>query len=166
MYLAMGFPGGSVVNNPPAVHEMWFHPWVGKIPRRRKWQPTSGFLPGESHGQRSLAGYSPWGCEESDTTGKSRYSKKICKVFYHLFSHGLFRVKTWHACEEARYIPGGQSSGLNPPKAHLRKQKWHFLKPAPSRDVPLLQHLEPLFIPLCFWKWKGNFFKRSPTLAL
>ena len=38
-----------------------FDPWVGKTPWRRKWQPTLGFLPGESHGQRSLAGYSPWG---------------------------------------------------------------------------------------------------------
>ena len=97
---------------------------------------------------------------------KSSYSKKICKVFYHIFSHGLFRVKTWHACEEARCIPGGQSSGLHPPKAHLGKQKWYFLRPAPSRDVSLHQHLEPLFVPLCFWKWKGNFLKRSPTLAL
>ena len=42
--------------------------WVGKIPWRRKWQPTSVFLPGESHGQRSLAGYSPWGHKELDTT--------------------------------------------------------------------------------------------------
>ena len=39
-----------------------------KIPRRRKWQPTSVFWPGEFHGQRSLAGYSPWGLKESDTT--------------------------------------------------------------------------------------------------
>ena len=38
-----------------------FYPWVGKIPWRRKWQPTIVFLPGKSHGQRSLAGYSPWG---------------------------------------------------------------------------------------------------------
>jgi len=43
-------------------------PWVGKIPWRRKWQPTPVFLPGKSHGQRSLAGYSPWGCKELDTT--------------------------------------------------------------------------------------------------
>ena len=33
---------------------MWFDPWVGKIPWSRKWQPTPGFLLGESHGQRSL----------------------------------------------------------------------------------------------------------------
>ena len=38
-----------------------FDPWVGKILWRRKWQPIPGFLPGEFHGQRSLAGYSPWG---------------------------------------------------------------------------------------------------------
>ena len=41
---------------------------VGKIPWRRKWQLTPVFLPGKSHGERSLAGYSPWGCKESDMT--------------------------------------------------------------------------------------------------
>ena len=43
-------------------------PWVGKIPWRRKWQPMPMFLPRESHGQRSLAGYSPWGRKELDMT--------------------------------------------------------------------------------------------------
>ena len=38
-----------------------FNPWVSKIPWRRKWQPTPVFLPGKYYGQRSLAGYSPWG---------------------------------------------------------------------------------------------------------
>ena len=45
-----------------------FDPWVGKIPCRREWQPTPAFWPVESHGQRSLVGYSPWGRRESDTT--------------------------------------------------------------------------------------------------
>ena len=45
-----------------------FDPWVGKIPWRRKWQPTPVFLPRDSHGQRSLAGYSPRGCRELDMT--------------------------------------------------------------------------------------------------
>ena len=45
-----------------------FHPWFGKIPGRSAWLPTPVFLPGESHGQRSLGGYSPWGCKERDTT--------------------------------------------------------------------------------------------------
>ena len=40
-----------------------FDPWVGKIPWRRKWQPTPVFLPGKFHGQRSLAGYKPWNCK-------------------------------------------------------------------------------------------------------
>ena len=44
----------------------WSNPWVGKIPWRRKWQPTPVFLPGKSHGQRSLGGYSPGVAKESD----------------------------------------------------------------------------------------------------
>jgi len=43
------------------ARDTWFDSWVRKIPWRRKWQPTPVFLPGESQGQRSLAGYSPWG---------------------------------------------------------------------------------------------------------
>ena len=42
-----------------------FDPWVGKIPWEREWQPTPVFLPGEFHGQRSLADYSPWGFKEN-----------------------------------------------------------------------------------------------------
>ena len=45
-----------------------FDPWVGKIPWRREWLPTPLFFPGEFHGQRILAGSSPWGRKESDTT--------------------------------------------------------------------------------------------------
>ena len=45
-----------------------FNPWVRKIPWRRTWQPPPVFLPRESHGQRRLAGYSLWGCRESDMT--------------------------------------------------------------------------------------------------
>ena len=45
-----------------------FSSWVGKIPWRRAWQLTPVFLPREFHGQRSLAGYSPWGHKESYVT--------------------------------------------------------------------------------------------------
>ena len=45
-----------------------FDPWIGMIPWRRAWQPTPVFLPGESHGQKSLAGYSPWSHTELDMT--------------------------------------------------------------------------------------------------
>ena len=50
-----------------------FDSWVGKSPWRRKWQPTPVFLPGESHGQRSLVGYSPQGRKESDTTERLHF---------------------------------------------------------------------------------------------
>ena len=57
-----------VVKNLPAKAGNSFHPWVRKIPWRRAWQATPVFFPGESHGQKNLAGYSPWGGKESDTT--------------------------------------------------------------------------------------------------
>ena len=49
-----------------AMQEMGFNPWVGKIPWRREWQLSPVFLPGEFHGQKSLAGYSLWGQQLSD----------------------------------------------------------------------------------------------------
>ena len=50
------------------TQRLGFDPWVGKIPWRRKWQPTPLLLPRQFHGQRSLVGYSPGGCKESDMT--------------------------------------------------------------------------------------------------
>ena len=67
-----GFPGGISGKEPASQcrrHKRCrFNPWVRKIPWRRQWQPTPVFLPGESHGQRSLVGYSPWCLKESDMT--------------------------------------------------------------------------------------------------
>ena len=61
----MGLPGGAVVKNPLAnagdTRDAGSIPGSGRIPWRRKWQPTPVFLPGKSHRQRSLVGYSPWG---------------------------------------------------------------------------------------------------------
>ena len=63
------FLNGSAVKDLPAMQELqetqvqylgWEYHW------KKKWQPTSGFLPEKPHGQRSLVGYSPWGCKESD----------------------------------------------------------------------------------------------------
>ena len=68
----MGFPGGASGKEPACqfrrCERLRFNPWVGKSPWNRKWQPTPASLPGEPHGQRSLAGYSPWGHKESDRT--------------------------------------------------------------------------------------------------
>ena len=57
--LVKGFPVGAVWET------QGFDPQVGKIPWSRKWQPVPVFLPGKFHGQRSQAGYSPWGRKES-----------------------------------------------------------------------------------------------------
>ena len=59
-----------------------FNPWVRKIPWRRKWKHTPAFLPGESYGQRSLAGYSPQGRKESDMTEVSEHiSTRTCTYY-------------------------------------------------------------------------------------
>ena len=73
-------PGGASGKEP--ICQCWSHkrlrfdPWVGKIPWRRAWQPTPIFLPGESHGQRSLASYSPLGRKGSDATEQFSKSEK------------------------------------------------------------------------------------------
>ena len=56
-----------------------FHPWVGKIPWRRKWQPTPIFLPEKSHGQRSLVGYSPWG-RKCWTQTSMHAQHRLCRI--------------------------------------------------------------------------------------
>ena len=65
--LVQGFLCGFVVKKPPAIcrrhRRCRFIPWVRKMPWRRKWQPAAVFLPGDSHGQRSLVGYNPSGCK-------------------------------------------------------------------------------------------------------
>ena len=61
-------PVAQTVKRLPTMWETAFDPWVGKILWRRKWPPTPVLLPGKSYGQRSLVGYSPWGCKESDMT--------------------------------------------------------------------------------------------------
>ena len=58
----------------PAMQETWVQSLVGKIPWRRKWQPAPVFLPGESHGWRSLVGYSPRGCKELDTAERLHFT--------------------------------------------------------------------------------------------
>ena len=64
----MGFPRGSDGKESACNSgEPGFNPWIGKIPWRREWQPTLIFLPGESHGQRSLSGCSSYSGKELDT---------------------------------------------------------------------------------------------------
>ena len=68
----MGFPGGQAVKNLPEdrlqCKRLGINPWVWKIPWKREWLLTPGFLPEEFHGQRNLAGYNLWSCKKSNTT--------------------------------------------------------------------------------------------------
>ena len=80
----MDFSGGSddKVSVCLKYRRPGFDPWVRKILWGRKWQPTPVFLPGKSHGQRSIVGYSPWGLKESDTTERLHfYFMKTYKTF-------------------------------------------------------------------------------------
>ena len=66
--LEAGFPGGSEGKASACnVGDLSSIPGWGRFPWRRKWQPTSVLLPGKPHGWRSLVGYSPWTCKDSDT---------------------------------------------------------------------------------------------------
>ena len=73
-----------LVKNLPAnagdVKRCGLDPWIRKIPWWRVWQPIPVFLPGESYGQRSLVGYSPWGHKELDTTNETACMHTICKI--------------------------------------------------------------------------------------
>ena len=72
---------------------------VGKIPWRREWQPTPVFLPGEFHEWKSVVGYSPWSCKQSDMTERLTPYPPLSHffIFVHsfcIFTHNVDRVNT------------------------------------------------------------------------
>ena len=77
--MQVGFPGGASGREPAHPcrrhKRRRFSPSFGKILWRKKWQATPVFLPGESHGQRSLVGSSPWGLKESDMTEVTQHAR-------------------------------------------------------------------------------------------
>ena len=89
-----GFPGAS--DSKKSARKPWFNPWVGKIPWRREWLPTTVFLPGEFHEQRSLVGYSPWGPKELDMT-----KQLILSLFHFHWSH----VQMWELVHKEGSAP-------------------------------------------------------------
>ena len=96
----MGFSGGRVVKKPACQfrrhRRRGFDPWVRKIPWRKEWQLIPVFLPGEFHAQRSLAGFSPWGCTELYTT-EHAYTllQKYCEDFTFKILHCKFTFFKW-----------------------------------------------------------------------
>ena len=89
----MGFPGGSAVKKPPANQgrRLRFHPWVGKIPWRRKWQPAPVSSPEKSHEQRSLVGYRPWGHMEWDMI-KHEHMHTHIHTYIHMYIANILDV--------------------------------------------------------------------------
>ena len=75
--LSQGFPGDSVVKNPPAKQEPWIQSLGQEGPLEKEVATHSNILAGKSHGQRSLAGYSPWGRKESNTTELSNWTTAV-----------------------------------------------------------------------------------------
>ena len=85
-----------MVKNLPAMQEAQVWSLVRKILWRREWLPTPVFLPGEFHGQRSLAGYSPWGCKELDMA--ERLTLKPLTLTDGILAIHSFRKIYWHHC--------------------------------------------------------------------
>ena len=90
-----------------------FDPWVGKTLWRRKWQPTPVFLPGKSHGQRSLAGYCPWGCKELDTAEHACRHATIFLVWIALFPQvpDPPLLEHNHSCSDSALSPAQKRGG-------------------------------------------------------
>ena len=125
-----------------------FHPWVGKIPWRRKCQPTSEFLPGEFHGQRSLVGYSPKSQTRLTNWGLTHYYKYACMCAKLLQScPTLCDFMDWS-------LPASLSTGFS------RQEYWSVLSCPPPGDLP-----DPGIEPTCLPSiaLAGRFFTTSTT---
>ena len=111
----------------PQCRKSKFNPWVRKIPWRRAWQPTPLFLPEESHGQMSLAGYSPLG-------HKVRHDRNNLTCFYNRegMSTTLLRRTMW----EESFMP--LSSYLLAPRLGGKSDIWQMSDSTFSVPPPLL----------------------------
>ena len=100
-----------------------FNPWVGTIPWRREWLPTPIFLPREFHGQKSLAGYSLWGCKESDMTEQ-------LTSFSVIFRWSSNESETYHpgiSDKHRNTDPGDLPEPVCFEDAFVLDQKWTYL---------------------------------------
>ena len=116
-------------------------PWVGKVSWRRVWQPTPAFLPGKSHGQRSLVGYSPWGFEEWDMT-------EWLKISMHTHTHMCECLYKWRALTQVglRYQSQCQFPGCS------RSYTWAL----PGRPVGRKEGRLFWISLYCFLQWQMN----------
>ena len=147
----MGFPGGSDSKESACQgRKPAFDPWIRKIPWRREWLPTPVFLPGECYGQRSLVGYIPRGCKESDTTewitlsccfSPPSFWHQLCwQLFQHHFNNSQkHQLGVQHCVQVWRLLPRvntvSMGGGLTPQDWPHYRWHWHIgpLEPHHSR---------------------------------
>ena len=148
----MGFPGGSDSKESACQgRKPAFDPWIRKIPWRREWLPTPVFLPGECYGQRSLVGYIPWGCKESDTTegitlsccfSPPSFWHQLCwQLFQHHFNNSQkHQLGVQHCVQFWRLLPRvntvSMGEGLTPQDWPHSRCHWHIGSPE-SHHSPL-----------------------------
>ena len=119
-----------------------FNPWARKVPWRRKWQTTPGFLPGKSHGQRNLAGCSPWGHKESNTTEQLNENNNL-SAERGIHSSGQEKEMATHSSVLAWRIPGiGEPGGLPSMGSHRVRHDWSDLAAAADLDRSVIIYLE------------------------
>ena len=140
-----------------------FDPWVGKIPWRREWQPTPVFLPGKSHGQKSLVGYRSWGHKESDTTEQlthyfpvkeSSGLHSVCPCPMWLGAAGWLASLVNGMWLDGRYLGLGLHPGLH---CLLQWSRWCCALRLPQRGY-FMRTAEQQKVPesLTLWSFPGN----------
>ena len=160
------FPGGLVVNNLPDnagdARDIGSIPASGRFPWRRTWQPTPVFLPGESHGQRSLVGYSPWGHRELDMAEQLSRQTGVLLTRVLLLNvwatSPLFKIlelpRDQH--EITGRVPNSVTAALDPLASHVtRPVKLIILNPNHFWKMrkTMLVVSTPRNSWLCFWHW-------------
>ena len=126
---------------------LWFNPWVGDIPWRRKWQITPVFLPGKSHGWRSLVGCSPWGHKS-----QTRLSDFTFPFHFHALEKEMAihsSVLTWRISRTVE--PGGLQSMVTRVGHNLDTEHACILQSSASYRFNFLKLLEVLYLNIFYW---------------
>ena len=134
----MGFPGRAsdkeLTCNARDVKRHQFDPWVGKSPWSIAQQPTPVFLPRKSHGQRSLAGYSPQGCKTLDVTEVTQHAMHKYK-YTHICTRACLvpqMVKNLPEMQDLGSIPG---SGRSPGEGNCNPHQYSYLENSMDRGA-------------------------------